>query len=109
MHVVCAWIGNSQAVAAKHYLQVTDDHFSKAVQNPVQQAAEPGCTGVNDDNNSHEKPPVLQGSAASCSSVQVARVGDEGLKPQSGNIVKRRVKWNASNRVAQSVAQSVTS
>lgn len=34
-HVVCAWIGNSHAVAAKHYLQVTDEHFEKAVQNAV--------------------------------------------------------------------------
>jgi hypothetical protein len=24
MHVVCEWIGNSAAIAAKHYLQVTD-------------------------------------------------------------------------------------
>ena len=31
-HVVCAWIGNSKAVADKHYLQVTDDHFSKALE-----------------------------------------------------------------------------
>ena len=30
IHVVCAWIGNSEAVAAKHYLQVTDEHFAKA-------------------------------------------------------------------------------
>jgi integrase len=30
MHVVCRWIGNSQPVAAQHYLQVTDDHFVKA-------------------------------------------------------------------------------
>src|SRR5262249_25298977 len=29
-HVVCAWMGNSEAVAAKHYLQVTDEHFGKA-------------------------------------------------------------------------------
>jgi hypothetical protein len=29
-HVVCDWIGNSQAVAAKHYLQTTDEHFAKA-------------------------------------------------------------------------------
>jgi len=35
LHVVCAWIGNSQPVAAKHYLQVTDEHFAKALQNPV--------------------------------------------------------------------------
>ncbi len=38
MHVVCAWIGNSQPVAAKYYLQVTEDHFRKAVQDPVQSA-----------------------------------------------------------------------
>jgi hypothetical protein len=29
-HVVCAWIGNSQTVAQKHYLQVTDDDFRDA-------------------------------------------------------------------------------
>jgi len=28
--VVCAWIGNSQAVARKHYLQVTEEHFERA-------------------------------------------------------------------------------
>ncbi|WP_437188565.1 tyrosine-type recombinase/integrase [Planctomicrobium sp. SH668] len=31
MHVVCAWIGNNPVIASKHYLQVTDDHFSRAV------------------------------------------------------------------------------
>ena len=35
-HVVCGWIGNSKAVAAKHYLQTTDEHFKKATQNPTQ-------------------------------------------------------------------------
>lgn len=30
LHVVCSWIGNTQAVAAKHYLQVTQDHFDQA-------------------------------------------------------------------------------
>ena len=30
-HVVCARIGNSEAIAKKHYLQVTDDHFARAV------------------------------------------------------------------------------
>jgi len=36
-HVVCAWIGNSLDVAQEHYLQVTEAHFAKAVQNPAQQ------------------------------------------------------------------------
>ena len=46
-HVVRAWLGHSEAVAAKFYLQVTNDHFAEAlkpapeeVQNPVQQPAE---------------------------------------------------------------------
>ena len=43
LHVVCDWIGNSAAVAAKHYLQVTDEHFEKAAQNPAQyDAVTPG-------------------------------------------------------------------
>jgi integrase len=39
-HMVCAWLGNSVAVARKHYLQVTDDHFEKAAQNPAQHPSE---------------------------------------------------------------------
>jgi integrase len=31
IHVVCAWIGNTARIAAKHYLQVTDDYFDRAV------------------------------------------------------------------------------
>ena len=41
-HVVCAWIGNSKAVAQKHYLQVTDEDFAKATQNPTQTVRETG-------------------------------------------------------------------
>ncbi|MCA9110654.1 MAG: phage integrase SAM-like domain-containing protein [Planctomycetaceae bacterium] len=44
MHVVCSWIGNSQLVAAKHYQQVTDDHF-KAAQKVGQQTSTRGCNG----------------------------------------------------------------
>ena len=43
MHVVCKWIGNSQPVAAKHYLQLTDEHFERAiggVQRDVSEAAQ---------------------------------------------------------------------
>ncbi len=29
-HVVCAWLGNSERVATKHYLQVTNAHFDQA-------------------------------------------------------------------------------
>ena len=30
VHVACAWIGNTERVATRHYLQVTDEHFRQA-------------------------------------------------------------------------------
>ena len=39
-HVAAAWIGNSVAVAMKHYLQVTEDHFKQAAQNAAQKSSE---------------------------------------------------------------------
>ena len=48
VHVVCEWIGNSQAVAMEHYLRVTDDDFARATaavgvaHNPAQQASVQG-------------------------------------------------------------------
>ena len=44
LHVVTAWIGNSRAIAAKHYLQVREEDFERAArpesaaQNPAQSA-----------------------------------------------------------------------
>ena len=38
-HVVCAWLGNSRAVAQDHYLQVTDAHFTQAVAEPAKRPA----------------------------------------------------------------------
>ena len=38
-HIVCSWIGNTPAVAHRHYLQVTEHDFTKAtgaLHNPVQ-------------------------------------------------------------------------
>ena len=81
MHVVCAWIGNSQPVAAKHYLQVTDEHFAKAVQNPVQQPAVSPRTEPQSDWAAHNKTPVLQGCATTCDSMQTCIVPPQGLEP----------------------------
>jgi integrase len=35
MHVVCEWIGNSQPVALKHYLRVTDGDYATATAQPT--------------------------------------------------------------------------
>jgi integrase len=39
IHVVCAWIGNSRAVAQEHYLQVTDEDFAAAMSTEAAQKA----------------------------------------------------------------------
>jgi hypothetical protein len=62
MHVVCDWIGNSQAIAAKHYLQVTEDDFQKATQNPTQTVSDTsGWEG-----HEHEEYAKNLGILASC-------------------------------------------
>ena len=42
IHVVCAWLGNSQRVAAKHYLQVRDEDFERAASHSAENSALPG-------------------------------------------------------------------
>ncbi|HEX4792409.1 MAG TPA: site-specific integrase [Humisphaera sp.] len=39
-HVVAQWIGHTSAVARKHYLRATEDHFQKAAQNTTQKVGE---------------------------------------------------------------------
>ena len=38
VHVVCKWIGNTAAIANKHYLQTTDAHFAQAVKGAEEKA-----------------------------------------------------------------------
>lgn len=44
IHVVCQWLGNTQAVAQEHYLQVTDDHFAAALESPKPPSENPTQT-----------------------------------------------------------------
>ncbi len=87
LHVVTAWLGNSQLVAAKHYLQVTDEHYAKATQNPTQQATETADErgkGVVRPLRENEKPPVFPGSSATDSSfrnLHSRSVPPQGLEP----------------------------
>ena len=89
IHVVCQWIGNSQAVAAKHYLQVTDEHFRQAAkgaqiaaQNPAQQAQESGGKA----SQPKQENPVFSGV---CEGLQVGAhglVGGTGLEPATSTV-----------------------
>lgn len=70
IHVVCKWIGNSAAIAATHYLQLTDEHFaratgenctSEAAQNPTQKLQESARNGQNDQQGQDDENPSNAG------------------------------------------------
>ncbi len=87
LHVVCAWIGNSQIVAAKHYLQVTDEHFQRAVGNPdamqnaMPQAAVSPSAPTHGRKTEHRKLATrkeLQKEKTPCENTEPLEMGDIG-------------------------------
>jgi integrase len=94
IHVVCAWIGNTEMIAVKHYLQVTDDYFEQAargaaksgavsVQNPVQQPAAPSRTASPITTEARPEPGFPLVGAASCETVRDTCIPPRGLEPLS--------------------------
>jgi hypothetical protein len=60
--IVAKWLGNTQAVAMRHYVDVTDGDFERAVgaaKNPAQQAHADGRSDSQAPQPAHEKTPVL--------------------------------------------------
>ncbi|MFG0249072.1 MAG: hypothetical protein ACF8OB_09325, partial [Phycisphaeraceae bacterium JB051] len=92
-HVASTWIGNSVAVAVKHYLQVTDDHFKQAAQNTAQKLHE----------STRNKPKLVKGELTTknitsshcgnlhkittpCELQGVVEMGDTGLEPVTSSV-----------------------
>ncbi len=83
----CRWIGNTVSIAARHYVQVTDDDFlrasgaaQQAAQNPAQQTAETGCKGSHENTGTPRFSREYQG-VRTCANVQVERKGLEPSTP----------------------------
>jgi hypothetical protein len=84
IHVVCAWIGNSELIAAKHYLQVTEADFERAaksgavvLQNGLQQPAAPVCTDSQATPQAREGCGLVREDAICCNLLQ-----DKGIPPR---------------------------
>ena len=88
-HVVCSWIGNTERVAGNHYLQTTDAHFARAIeepkekatQNQTQKPAETPCNDVQRHLAESQNPLVLLGNPASCAFTQDGVIAATGLEP----------------------------
>ncbi len=98
LHVVCAWLGNTEAIAKRHYLLVSDDDFAKATHPPVvlepedaaHNAAQSGLKaahkaaqqGTRKLSQGNEEPPSNAGrSEVSTVFSGVPKAEDTGLEP----------------------------
>ena len=80
-HIVCAWMGNTQAVADEHYLQVTDEDYSRAAQNATQYPTAQGGNEQKSTKDNADENADFPLVTAKCNSVHELPVGDTGLEP----------------------------
>ncbi len=95
IHVVCAWIGNTARIAAKHYLQVTEDYFTLAggksgaksgareAQVPTQQPSAPIRTDSQESTEADDGREDMLVGAGECETVQGKPIPPTGLEPVS--------------------------
>ena len=83
-YVVCAWLGNTPTVAHKHYLTVTDDHFTTAAKTGDKLGTQ---TPVEIRDDSQEKTRSVQQVPKNASFADVVailendQIAEEGLEP----------------------------
>lgn len=88
-HIVCHWLGNTKSVAQDHYLQVTDEHFARAVregaegltQKATQQPSEIACDERKPETPKRPKTLETQPVAAGCVSSRFYEVTPKGFEP----------------------------
>jgi hypothetical protein len=95
--VVAKWLGNTQAVAMRHYVDVTDADFERAIADAVtdeskaaQKAAQQAHAARRSESQAtmpaHEKPPFLRGLAFTRNTTLTGGVEAAGIEPASRDI-----------------------
>jgi len=98
LHVVVAWMGNSAPIAAKHYLQLTDDDFDKAVergaesgaglvQKAVPRPAAPFRSDRQEMRQAHSWYGLVRIGADSCVTLQEYQVPPRGVDLSNSQVV----------------------
>ena len=101
VQVVTNWLGDTPAVAVRHYRMTTDAHFEAAIKGhagasgevtkkAAQQAHAMERTEPQTANAAHEKTPVLPGLATSCGVLHKCSMEDRGLEPLTFWLPARR-------------------
>ncbi|MBN2582595.1 MAG: site-specific integrase [Planctomycetes bacterium] len=89
VQVVCDWIGNSPQVAARHYLQTTEDHFTQAIrgaEEAAQKTAQQVTELVRNIENRQDGNPGSQNTSPDFASVHCKEVGATGLEPVTSTL-----------------------
>ena len=115
-HVVCAWLGNSEDVAKKHYLKVTDGHMSAGSLLTASQKAGPKAgpeLAVMPSHAVSAKSQTLENKAYHVMSYHDmpaigGQVGDEGLEPFSSAPVVHSLKQNSPNQLGAQVGAIIS-
>lgn len=95
LHTVCAWIGNTKAIAAGHYLQVTDADWARATrgdggdaesdarltQIATPQPTAPVCASPHESSQSEWESDIARSSAREGDEAQSESMGRGGLEP----------------------------
>ena len=74
---VCAWLGNSLAIAAKHYVRPTNRTFAEAAQNATQSGTDWGGQAPSDTTAEVKFPAVRETSSV----IGIKQVLPVGLEP----------------------------
>ena len=88
IQVVCEWIGNSQAVAKRHYLQTTEEHFARAttaetgLQNGLHFSDATPCNAV----HKKRETPGNAGVCTGMQSIAPPTVGVTGFEPVTSTV-----------------------
>ena len=87
LHTVCAWIGNSKAIAAGHYLQITDADWTRATTtggaaaNPATEARPRSTKGSEAQTKNPGNSGALVTAGTACDPVENDSMGRTGLEP----------------------------
>ena len=82
LHVVCSWLGNTEAVAKKSYLLVTDQDFENARE---KSGTKYGTVATGTNRQDQEANPEKQRENAIFSGVStVSQAEDKGFEPSTG-------------------------
>ena len=115
-HVVCAWMGNSEKVAEKHYLQITDDHLKAGCgmkpdrQVVAQVVADPSliaphAPSVKTQTLQKKAFPVIDHQGPS---VGMPQMGDEGLERISYYSIKHEMLDKSTEQVVANTVANAT-